>query len=144
MTIMDDTNIIERVATLETEMKNVHDSNQQFREEVREEIKEIRKQNKSIYEIASSVKVMTQDIQGLRSDIKEVKADQKEMNRKMDEDIDAVKQEQENLRNSIDVVDHKEAKELLKFWRNMRDKLAWLAIGAVAAYFMYQLFPFLK
>lgn len=141
---MDDTNIIERVATLENEMKNVNDSNREFREEVREEIKEIRKQNESIYEIASSVKVMTQDIQLLRTDIHEVKTDQKDISRKMDREIDSIKKEQNSMRDSISNVDHKEANKLLAFWENVKGKLVWLLTGAVVAYFMYQLFPFLK
>lgn len=136
--------IIERVAKLETDMKNVQDGNKLFRDEIREEVKEIRKQNESIYEIATSVKVMAQDIQGLRGDVQEVKVEQKELSRKMDNEIGAVKKDQNDLRDSIADVDQKEADKALKFWDSIKEKLAWLFIGAVAAYLLYQALPFLR
>lgn len=136
--------IVERVARLESDVKNVQEGNKLFRDEIREEIKEIRKQNESIYEIATSVKVMAQDIQGLRGDVQEVKMEQKDLNRKIDDEINVVKQDQNDLRETIEDVDHKEANKALKFWNSIKDKLAWLVIGAVAAYLLYQAFPFLK
>lgn len=136
--------IVERVARLESDVKNVQEGNKLFRDEIREEIKEIRKQNESIYEIATSVKVMAQDIQGLRGDVQEVKKEQKDLNRKIDDEISVVKNDQNDLRETIEDVDHKEANKALKFWNSIKDKLAWLVIGAVAAYLLYQAFPFLK
>ena len=136
--------IVERVARLESDVKNVQEGNKLFRDEIHDEIKEIRKQNESIYEIATSVKVMAQDIQGLRGDVQEVKMEQKDLNRKIDDEISVVKSDQNNLRETIEDVDHKEANKALKFWNSIKDKLAWLLIGAVAAYFLYQAFPFLK
>lgn len=136
--------IVERVARLESDVKNVQEGNKLFRDEIREEIKEIRKQNESIYEIATSVKVMAQDIQGLRGDVQEVKMEQKDLNRKIDDEINVVKQDQNDLRETIEDVDHKEANKALKFWNSIKDRLAWLVIGAVAAYLLYQAFPFLK
>lgn len=136
--------IVERVAKLEVDMRNVQDGNKLFRDEIREEVKEIRKQNESIYEIATSVKVMAQDIQGLRGDVQEVKVEQKELSRKMDNEIGAVKKDQSELRDSIADVDQKEADKALKFWYAIKEKLAWLFIGAVAAYLLYQALPFLK
>lgn len=136
--------IVERVAKLESDVKNVQEGNKLFRDEIRDEIKEIRKQNESIYEIATSVKVMAQDIQGLRGDVQEVKMEQKDLNRKIDDEISVVKQDQNDLRETIEDVDHKEATKALKLWNSIREKLVWLVVGAVAAYFLYQAFPFLK
>lgn len=136
--------IVERVVKLESDMRNTQESNKLFRNEIRDEIKEIRKQNESIYEIATSVKVMAQDIQGLRGDVQEVKMEQKDLNRKIDDEIGVVKKDQNELRDTIEDVDHKEASETLEFWNSMKEKLVWLVGGAVAAYLLYQVFPFLK
>lgn len=136
--------IVERVVKLESDMRNTQESNKLFRNEIRDEIKEIRKQNESIYEIATSVKVMAQDIQGLRGDVQEVKMEQKDLNRKIDDEIGVVKKDQNELRDTIEDVDHKEASEALEFWNSMKEKLVWLVGGAVAAYLLYQVFPFLK
>lgn len=136
--------IVERVVKLESDMRNTQESNKLFRNEIRDEIKEIRKQNESIYEIATSVKVMAQDIQGLRGDVQEVKMEQKDLNRKIDDEIGVVKKDQNELRDTIEDVDQKEASEALEFWNSMKEKLVWLVGGAVAAYLLYQAMPFLK
>lgn len=134
----------ERLARVETDLRNVQEGNKLFRDEIRRDIIEIRRQNESIYEIATSVKLIAQDLQGLKSDVKEVKDDQKALHKRMDNEMDAVRTKQGELKESIRTVDGKHANKLVKIWEGVRDKLIWLVVGAMAAYIMYQAFPFLK
>lgn len=141
---MMDVEIIERVAKLEEDVVFLRDTNEQFRDEVREEVHELKKQNEAIYKIAASVEVLAHDMKGLRTDVREVKDSVKETNRKVDSEIGAVRHDQEELSARITQVNNKEASKLLTFWNNTKDKLAWLVIGGFAAYLLYYLFPFLK
>lgn len=139
-----DLELIERVAKLEEDVVLIRDANDQFREEVREEVHELKKQNEAIYKIAASVEVLAHDMQGLRTDVREVKDSLKETSRKVDEEIGAVRKDQESMSEQISQVSNREANKLLVFWEDIKGKLAWLFIGAGAAYLLYYLFPFLK
>lgn len=141
---VDEKDMIERITRLEADVKNIHEGNKLFRDEIRQAVNRVSKQNDAIYEIATSVKLITQDMQGLKSDVKEVKDDQKALQKKMNLEMDAVHRKQGQLKESLKDVDHKDANKTLKIWESVRDKLIWLVVGATAAYFLYQAFPFLK
>jgi uncharacterized protein YoxC len=100
-------------------------------------MRELKKQNQAIYKIATSVELMAKDLQGLKSDVGEIRDKQNSLSSKMDQEIGRVK-------DRIETVDEKDGKRALKFLSSMGEKLAWLVIGAIAAYFLYAAFPFLK
>lgn len=134
----------QRVAAMETDIRNIQDGNKIFRDEIRGEVRELRKQNDAIYEIATSVKLIAQDIQGVKDDMKEVKDGQQALSEKVDGEISKVKKEQEKLKTAVRDVDTKEATGLMKLWHNIREKLLWLFLGGVALYLLNQALPFLN
>ena len=81
---------------------------------------------------------------GLKEDVGEVKNGQQLLGDKLDNEIDRVKNEQDVLRTKLECVDNKDAKRAQKFLSDIGGKLAWLFIGAVAAYLLYQALPVLN
>ena len=142
--MVDEKDMIERVARLEADVNNIQEGNRLFRDEIRQAVDRVSQQNDAIYEIATSVKLMTQDLQGLKSDVSEVKSDQKALHKRIDKEMDITHQKYGQLKDSLKDVDGKDANKVLKIWESIRDKLIWLVVGGIATYFLYQAFPFLK
>ena len=135
--MVEEKDMIERVARLEADVNNIQEGNRLFRDEIRQTVDRVSQQNDAIYEIATSVKLMTQDLQGLKSD-------QKALHKRIDKEMDITHQKYGQLKDSLKDVDGKDANKVLKIWESIRDKLIWLVVGGIATYFLYQAFPFLK
>lgn len=125
--------IAERVAALEKDTELIHT-----------DLKDLKKQNKAIYEIATSVKLMAQDISGVKESIGELKSGQDSLETKLDAETERQRNAQDELRRYIEEVDNKGAKSAHQFLKDIGAKAAWVVIGAVVAFFLYQAFPFLK
>lgn len=130
---MENNELGERVAALEKDAENIHT-----------ELAEIKNQNQAIYEIATSVKVIATDLQNVKETVAEVKLGQDSLGRKLDEEIDRVKSEQDEIHERIDEVDQRDAKEAHAMLKDFGRKAAWLLIGAVLTWLVYQAFPFLQ
>lgn len=123
----------ERVAALEKDNENIHT-----------ELSDIKKQNQAIFKIATSVEIMAKDLQGLKEDVGDVKNGQQLLGDKLDNEIERVKSKQNELRDKLEAVDHKDAKKAQKILSDIGGKLLWLVVGAFAAFFLYQAFPMLN
>lgn len=130
----------ERVAAIEQDMDNVHDEIHS----IHDELHEIKNQNVAIYEIASSLKVLTHDFKLVQEKVSDISDGQQQLSEKLDHEIDRVKGEQESFRKRLEAVDSKGAKFALKFLSNIGEKAAWVVLGSLLAFLLYQVFPFLK
>ena len=130
----------ERVAAIEQDMENVHNEIHS----IHDEFHEIKNQNVAIYEIASSLKVLTHDFKLVQEKVSDISDGQQQLGEKLDHEIDRVKGEQESFRERLEAVDSKGAKFALKFLSNIGEKAAWVVLGSLLAFLLYQAFPFLK
>lgn len=134
------TDVGERIAALEQDVSNLH----QDVSGIHDEINSVKEQNVAIFKLASSLEILTHDFKFVQEKVNDISENQKQLNDKLDLEIDRVKGEQESFRERLEMVDNKGGKIALKFLGNVGSKAAWVVLGSILAFLLYQAFPFLK